>query len=85
MTTYLVAVSGNPSTRFDQILKSLGPCLSPLPSLWLLNTSLDTSQVLNRLRTSLHDADKVLVIEVTHRVANNLSEGDKDWMAKHLR
>ena len=71
--------------RFITTLQSLGEVWTPSSLTWLLKTYLDPSQVLNRLRTSLPSADNLLVIEVTHRYATNMSEGEKEWLYKNVR
>lgn len=71
--------------RFLTTLHSLGEVWTPATLTWLLNTHLDSSQVLNRLRTTLSSADDLLVMETTHRYATNLPEGDRDWLYKNVR
>jgi hypothetical protein len=67
-------------------IKRLGAWWHHLDSMWLLQTTLDASEVRNILAGHIDRTDELLVVDVTgaHWASRNLSERANRWLTQRV-
>lgn len=84
LVSYDLRYPGQDYTALIREIKSLGSWAKPLESLWLVETSLTSSAVVDQL-TALDLTDKVLVIHVSTPWSSlHLSQDVVDWMKQRI-
>ncbi len=91
MKTYLISYDLiKPETLTDykrliDTIKTATYWANPLKSLWLVKTTLSTTQIRDELRKVTDPNDKLLVIEITNSWASyGLSKEVTDWMKQGM-
>lgn len=78
-----------PQQDYDKLhdsIKSLGAYSKRFDSFWLVDSSLEASEIRDKIKLVVDSNDKILVIEVKkHWASWNLPEGGAEWLKSESR
>lgn len=88
LITYDLNKEGQDYTNLYKEIKSLGECINPLDSVWLVQTDISSPEIRNRLREIADENDYFIVvpyaIDSDSERAAWLKKDHINWIKNHL-
>ncbi len=89
MSIYIISYDLNKPdqnyTRLHQEIKRLGDWWHYLDSTWLVDSSLNSSQIWNQLKSAIDKNDSLLIVKITNDYTGWLPKKAWEWINSHIK
>ena len=84
LVTYDLNKVGQDYEALYEQIKSLGDCINPLDSVWLIKTDKTCAQVRDHIKTVLDGNDLLIVLPYGEGRASILNSKDIEWIKQNI-
>jgi hypothetical protein len=84
LITYDLNKSGQNYSLLYEVIKTLGPHIHALESVWFLDSRLATNQVREKLRVVMDSNDLLFVTPVRNDYSGYLNDDAIEWLPNHV-